>query len=46
MSKLVNEKISEANKDIKEVAAKIPKIRKIFNDNDNDKDLKLKKNSK
>ena len=44
MSKLVNEKISEANKDIKEVAKRIPQVRKKFIENNNE--LKLKKKIK
>ena len=44
MSILVNEKISQANKDKKEVAKKIPQVRKKFIENSND--LKLNKKIK
>jgi hypothetical protein len=44
MSTLVNDKISEANKDKKEVAKKIPQVRKKFIENSSD--LKLKKKLK
>lgn len=44
MSTLVNEKISEANKDKKKVAERIPKVREKFIKNNND--LKLKKKIK
>ena len=44
MITLINEKISEANKDKKEVAKRIPQVRKKFIENNNE--LKLKKKIK